>query len=163
MKRIISILFILTFCFAIIAKNSVSYHHNSLMAEGCEVTYSAILHDNQKFILVEVNSDRLVFIDSPTMLLKSNDGEVITLKGQSITSNKATGAVMISNVMVPYSQIKAYAEFPISDEDIEKLKDGVIKIRLTTVPITHEREFKKDKIGKKLYKFLTALEPEQSF
>lgn len=163
MKRLISILFVLSFCITLIAKNQVSYSHKSLSAEGCRVTYSAIQHNDQKFILVEVRSDRLVFIDSPTMLLKNTDGEVITLKGQSISSNKRTAGVMVSNVMFPISEIKAYAEFPITDEEIEKLKDGVIKVRLTTIPITHEREFKKDKIGKKLYNFLKSLDSEQSF
>lgn len=163
MKKIISIVFVLCFCITLIAKNQVSYHHKSLMAEGCKVTYSAIQHDEQKYILVEVRSDRLVFIDYPTLLLKNNDGEVITLKGQSISSDKRTTGMMINNMMVPISEIKAYAEFPITDKDIEKLKDGVIKVRLTTIPITHEHEFKKDKIGKQLYKLLNALESEKPF
>ena len=33
------------------------------------------------------------------------------------------------------------------------LKKGVAKIRLSTIPIEHERTFAKDKIGKKLYQF----------
>jgi len=33
------------------------------------------------------------------------------------------------------------------------LNEGVAKIRLSMTPMNHERTFKKDKIGKKLYQF----------
>lgn len=33
------------------------------------------------------------------------------------------------------------------------LKEGVERIRLSMTPMNHERTFKKDKIGKKLYQF----------
>jgi hypothetical protein len=45
----------------------------------------------------------------------------------------------------------------VSPEQFELLKDGIVKVRLSTTPIEHEREFKKDKIGKKLYAFFASL------
>ena len=44
------------------------------------------------------------------------------------------------------------AQFELTDEQVEMLNSGVIKVRLTTTPFIHEREFTKDKIGKRLYK-----------
>ena len=38
-------------------------------------------------------------------------------------------------------------------EQFELLREGVAKVRLSTLPIEHERTFKKDKLGKKLYNF----------
>lgn len=45
------------------------------------------------------------------------------------------------------------AQFKITPEQFEKIKDGIAKVRLSTIPIEHERTFRKDKIGKKLYLF----------
>ena len=43
------------------------------------------------------------------------------------------------------------AEFPITKEDIERLKEGIQKMRVTTVPYILEKSYKKDKVGKNLY------------
>ena len=44
------------------------------------------------------------------------------------------------------------------------LKDGIEKIRLSMIPKNHERVFKKDKIGIKLYQFyLDIMEEDEDF
>ena len=45
----------------------------------------------------------------------------------------------------------AMAEFPIYEEDIEFFASGISKVRLSTVPIVHEKEFSEDVIGKYLF------------
>ena len=67
-------------------------------------------------------------------------------------------------MVIPITYIISTAQFEVSPEQFELLKDGIIKVRLTTTPIEHEREFKEDKIGKKLYEFyLDAQNKEDNF
>ena len=47
--------------------------------------------------------------------------------------------------------INSSAQFKINISQFECLKGGIAKIMLTMTPMNHERIFKKDKIGKKLY------------
>ena len=56
-------------------------------------------------------------------------------------------------MIYPETEISSTAQFKISPQQFELLKKGVAKIRLSTIPIEHERTFTKDKIGKKLYQF----------
>lgn len=56
-------------------------------------------------------------------------------------------------VCITITEIKSTAQFSITPEQFEILKEGVAKIRLSMTPMNHERTFKKDKIGKKLYEF----------
>ncbi len=49
------------------------------------------------------------------------------------------------------------AQFPITPQQMEILSKGIAKIRITAIPMNHERTFNKDKIGKKLYKYLKGL------
>ena len=46
----------------------------------------------------------------------------------------------------------------------EALKNGIANVRLSTTPYEHEREFKKDKIGKKLYEhYLKEKDKDSNF
>ena len=69
-------------------------------------------------------------------------------------NNRSESAGIVSgNMVLPVISIISSAQFSITPEQLEMIKSGVIKIRLSTTPIEHEREFTKDKIGKKLYEF----------
>lgn len=133
---------------------SVSYTHRPLAAEGCSVSYSAAQNNGQLMIYVTVKSDRLVFSNSPTMMLKNFKGEVLKLEGIDLQSRTETGGVLINNVVVPITELKALAEFPIDKKDIGFFASGIAKVRLSTVPIVHEKEFSSDVIGNYLFSSL---------
>ena len=59
---------------------------------------------------------------------------------------------MIGYTAVAINHYITEAKFPISKEQVESLSKGVKKLRLNTSPQFHEKEWRKDKIGKKLYK-----------
>ena len=128
---------ILTMCSVNINAQTVGYTYRPLAAEGCNMKYSVAKQDTAYYIIATVKSDRLNFLKESTMLLKTFDGEVIKLYGSQI----------------PVTEISSTAQFKISPQQFELLKKGVAKIRLSTIPIEHERTFAKDKIGKKLYQF----------
>ena len=69
------------------------------------------------------------------------------------SSGSETAGIVSGNIVLPVTEISSTAQFKISPQQFEMLKNGVAKIRLSTIPIEHERTFAKDKIGKKLYQF----------
>ena len=140
---------VLTMCSVNINAQTVGYTYRPLAAEGCNMKYSVAKQDTAYYIIATVKSDRLNFLKESTMLLKTFDGEVIKLYG----SGSETAGIVSGNIVLPVTEISSTAQFKISPQQFELLKKGVAKIRLSTIPIEHERTFAKDKIGKKLYQF----------
>lgn len=144
---------VLTMFSANINAQTVGYTYRPLAAEGCNMKYSVVKQDTAYYIIATVKSDRLNFLKESTMLLKTFDGEVIKLYGSHIGSGSETAGIVSGNIVLPVTEISSTAQFKISPQQFELLKKGVAKIRLSTIPIEHERTFDKDKIGKKLYQF----------
>ncbi len=144
---------VLTMCSININAQTVGYTYRPLAAEGCNMKYSVVKQDTAYYIITTVKSDRLNFLKESTMLLKTFDGEVIKLYGSQIGSGSETAGIVSGNIVLPVTEISSTAQFKISPQQFELLKKGVAKIRLSTIPIEHERTFAKDKIGKKLYQF----------
>ena len=144
---------VLTMCSVNINAQTVGYTYRPLAAEGCNMKYSVVKQDTAYYIIATVKSDRLNFLKESTMLLKTFDGEVIKLYGSQIGSGSETAGIVTGNIVLPVTEISSTAQFKISPQQFELLKKGVAKIRLSTIPIEHERTFAKDKIGKKLYQF----------
>lgn len=132
---------------------TVGYSYRPLAAEGCSMKYSVTKQDSAYYIIVTVSSDRLKFLKESTFLIKNYDGEVIKLQGDLIGNGSESAGVISGNIMIPITEINSTAQFRISPEQFEFIKNGVAKVRLSTIPIEHERTFKKDKIGRKLYQF----------
>lgn len=132
---------------------TVGYTYKPLSAEGCNIKYSVAKQDSSYYIIATVKSDRLNFLKEPTMLLKTFDGEIIKLFGSLIGNDSESTGIVSGNVVIPVTGISSIAQFKISPEQFELFKKGISKVRLSTIPIEHERTFSKDKIGKKLYQF----------
>lgn len=161
-KILLSILLLVSFrTFA----QTVRYTYHPLKAEGCEMTYSVTKQDTSYYIIAIVRSDRLKFLNEPTMMLRTFDNEVLKLEGRLMdTTSQSSGGVFVGNVIVSGTMINSTAQFNITPAQFEQLKNGVSKVRLSTIPIEHERTFNKDKIGKKLYRFyLDAKAKENDF
>lgn len=142
---------------------SISYLYKPFTAEGCGVEYTTAYFDGLYKIVVRVESDRLVFSDNPEMLLRLDDDTVITLKGESVNTSEHSGGVIVNNVVIPTTSLNTVALFPIQEETLIQLKNGVSKIRISTIPLKHERTFNKDIIGKTLYKQYLQMKKEESF
>lgn len=163
MKRLLLISNIII-AFTQVSAQSVSYTYKPLAAQGCSVEYSAIWQEGSPYIVVAISSDRLVFNETPTMMIRTLNDELIKSEGKAITASTSQGGIIVSNVVVPVTGIRATAQFPITVEQIEMLQNGVAKVRISTIPLTHERTFKKDKIGKKLHShFKKSAKLEENF
>lgn len=164
MKRILLFLAFISLLLSCGSSKSISYTHKPLAAEGCSVSYSALQQDGQLFIIVTVKSDRLVFSDAPTMMLKNFDGDVLKLEGTNLQSRTETSGILIGSMVLPVSELNALAQFPVALGDIEFFKSGIAKVRLSTVPLVHEKTFSKDVIGRPLYsELLGAFSSESTF
>lgn len=144
---------------------TVRYLHKPLLPEGCHVEYNVSKQDSAYYIIATVTSDRLIFLDNPTMKIRTFKDDVITLEGDVIGNrNGASFGYSVGNVGISESEIKSTAQFYITPEVFLLLKDGVAKVRLSMRPMNHERVFKKDKIGVALYQlYLDAQIQDDNF
>jgi len=154
MKIIKKILFLLCMCFGLIAQaQTVGYTYKALAAEGCNMKYSIAKQDSEYSIIATVSSDRMTFLNEPTMKIKTFTGEYLELKGKVIGDRSQSAGLISGNIVIPVTEITSTAQFKITPQQFEVLNKGVAKIRLSMTPMNHERTFQKDKIGKKLYQF----------
>lgn len=132
---------------------TVGYTYKALAAEGCNMKYSVSKQGDSYSIVATVRSDRMVFLGNPTMKVRTFNDTLLELPGVVIGGGSESAGIVSGNIVIPVTEIKSTAQFSITPEQFEILKEGVAKIRLSMTPMNHERTFKKDKIGKKLYQF----------
>ncbi len=132
-------------------KQMVYYNYKALSAEACRFQYSVTKQDTSYYIIVSILSIQVKFNSEPTMKIKTFNGDILTIQGDVDNTNRSPLGVVSWNVVLPISFSSAY--FKVTPEQFEQLKCGVSKIRLSTTPVNHEKTFKKDKIGKKIYQF----------
>ena len=154
MKIIKKILFLLCMCFGLIGQaQTVGYTYKAFAAEGCNMKYSVAKQGTEYSIVATVRSDRMTFLNEPTMKIKTFTGEYLELKGKVIGDRSQSTGLISGNIVIPVTEITSTAQFKITPQQLEVLNEGVAKIRLSMTPMNHERTFQKDKIGKKLYQF----------
>ena len=156
MKYIKIILFILCLSWGLLSNaQTVGYTYKALAAEGCNMKYSVAKQDTMYSIVATVRSDRMKFLSEPTMKIRTFSGKYLELKGTVIGNGSQSAGIVSGNVVIPVTEVSSTAQFWITPtpQQFEILNEGVAKIRLSMTPMNHERTFKKDKIGKKLYQF----------
>ena len=105
------------------------------------------------------------------MKLKNFNEEILTLQGESLSSHTSTSGVPIygldaSGAVVPggslvVSELSTMARFPVSEKDISFFEPGIMKVRISTVPIVHEKEFYQDEFGYWLYSELLKVKKQE--
>ncbi len=136
--------------FALTTYAQVSYGDNFFVDYNVKINVSA--ENDSTFLTLIITSGRLKFSDRPKLLLRLMDDSVISLDGIILSaSNKSEGAVMIGYTAVAISHYITEAKFPITKDQIEQFSKGIKKLRLNTSPEYHEKEWCRDRIGKKLF------------
>lgn len=148
MKKLLSLILICSSC---CLSNAAGYAYRPFSCDGGSYDYRCIMSESGASLVVTVESGNLTFPPNPTLLLKTFNDQVIRLDGFNSNTATTQGAVFVSNVAVPVSNLTATAIFPITEEQINLLADGVSKVRLNILPCTHERSFKRDMIGAAIY------------
>lgn len=155
MKRLYAVLLAIVFALSfstISHAQIIGYTYKPFAPEGCQMQYNIALQGDQCYIIATISSDRMQFLGEPTMLIRTSDGEVLKLDGVLLDSRSESAGLVCGYMVIPVTSVHSSAQFSITPEQLEKLKSGVKKIRLSTTPYEHEREFRKDKIGARLYK-----------
>lgn len=145
----------MTFLFTGISAQTVKYGN---------VRCSVAKQDSIYSLVVTVKSSEYKYLSNPTMLIRTFGDKVIKLQGTHLGDDKETTGILIGSIMCPVSEISTTAQFRITPEQFEQIKDGVKKVRLSMTPKVHEKEFSKDKIGSKLYNlYLKTKDMEDDF
>ena len=148
MKKVILLWVMLVMCTQI--KAQASYGDITWGSYNMKIN---VITDNDSIFLSIIYMDgKRKLVDDPKLLIKLMDGEVVSLDGQLLGKmSKSDGGVVISGVYIASNHFISEAKFPITREQIEGFSKGIKKIRLNTSPKYHEKEWKKDKIGRILY------------
>lgn len=141
-----------------IKSQSVGYRYKPLSPKSCNIKFSICKNDTAYYIIAVVKSGKRKFIGETAIMIKTFNGQILKLKGKQIDEESTSGWVIIDGFFIPMSH-KAYtAQFPIAPEQFEILRQGVAKIYVATLPSPHERSFKRDIIGLKLYEFYEQIQ-----
>lgn len=121
--------------------HSVSYTQRTFSKEDANVRYYAIWQEGKPSLLVVVVSENLVFDERPVLHLRFfNVDEPLRIEGEQLP------------IKVVENQSKASAKFPLTEAQVQLFANGVSKVRLSTLPFTHERVFGHDRMGKQLFR-----------
>lgn len=129
----------------------VSYGDRSFGDYNIKINVST--ENDSIFLNLILTSWKYKITETPRLLLKLMDDSVISLEGKLINSYyENDGGIVIGNMIESSSEYITISKFPISKIDIEKFIKGIKKLRLNTTPKYHEKNWSRDKIGKKLLK-----------
>lgn len=151
MKRFILIFSLCFVCAFVSVAQPVGYTHKAFAPDGCIVNYLVVFDDTKFFIDVTFESDLSKFTEKPTMMIRTFADDVFKLSGTVMSCDVLTSEVERDGVKKTISAFSSVVRFNIDSSQLETFKNGIAKIRLSTTPYEHEKEFKKDKIGKHLY------------
>ena len=98
------------------------------------------------------------FLPESTLWLRTFEDQMIQLSGKLI-DNEVQLSVKDEGVAgYPKRRVVATAVYPITREQLAQLNRGVKQLRLSTIPMTYDVRFDRDRIGKALYNLFLAQE-----
>lgn len=145
MKEHMKTILILLFSF-------LSYSYSSAQASFSGLKIDVTTENDSIFLKVVYKNEKKRIVETPKLLLRLMNDDVMLLDGKLLgVDNKTEGGVMVYGVIVAANEYVSEAKFYISKEQMIQIGKGVKKLRLNTSPKYLEKEWEKDKIGKKLY------------
>lgn len=149
MRKIIFSIYLLA-C-SLIANAQASY--GDIVFGDYNVKINVSTENDSVFLSLIMTSENKKMAYKPKLLLRFVNDTMISLDGTLLSStSQSDGAYMIGNVAIASNYFITEAKFPITKEQMELFKEGIKKLRLNTSPKFHEKEWRRDKIGKLLYK-----------
>ena len=124
------------------AGDVVKYNHISRPFGTCHIKYNVVQQNESYYIVASVYSASLSFTQQSTMKIRTFDDVILELPCHEI-----------STFTYNLDGVRSIAQFKVTPEQFEEIKNGIAKVCLSMTHVNHEKTFKKDKIGKKLYKF----------
>lgn len=124
--------------------------------------YAYTFDDAYYLILSFMDSEKYHLISNCVIKFQLNDGSVLRLDGIDSSGQTSSASVLVGSVIVGGSSNYHYVLIPISWDKIEKIKDGVDKVAINTIPVVYERDSwsGKKKFGINLYNAFKDLKKE---
>lgn len=143
--------------FALMAMISISASSQVKFGNGALGDYDAkikvVTENDSIYLLMTFRDYYNKFADTPKFLIKLCDNTIMELQGTNLSSStKDEDSAIIGGIVVSSTLNVCNLKFPITREQMESLRKGVKKVRLNTSPKYREKEWRKDKIGKAIYK-----------
>lgn len=124
-------------------KKSYHYTYKAFAAEGMAVEYT-VQKDTAYYIGITICATNIVLPDHPTFKVSFFNGESLELQSNDLVKPFTYGLFGLNSMSV--------ARFYLSESDLSKFAYGVRMLEISTTPYLHQRSFKKDKVGNKIYK-----------
>lgn len=156
MKKVLFSLFF--FCFSLCLNAQVSYGNATWGTYYMQI--NVVTENDSVFLNMTFTSEDRKITDHPKLLLRFMDDSLISLEGVNVSSvQKNEGGLIVHGLLLSSDYFISEAKFPISKEQISLFGKGVKKLRLNTSPKIHEKGWKRDKIGKKIYEAYLKCSP----
>ena len=151
MKKYMKTILVLLFSF-------LSYSYSSAQVSFSGLKIDVTTENDSIFLKVIYKSEKKRIIETPKLLLRLMNDDVMLLDGKLLgVNNNTEGGIMMYGIILAANEYVSEAKFHVSKEQMNQIGKGVKKIRLNTSPKYLEKEWEKDKIGKKLYeKYLSS-------
>jgi hypothetical protein len=78
---------------------TVGYNYKVLAAEGCNMKYSVSKQDTIYSVVATVRSDRMNFLNEPTMKIRTFTGKLLELKGTVIGNGSQSAGIISGNIV----------------------------------------------------------------
>jgi F0F1-type ATP synthase alpha subunit len=108
--------------------------------------------DGKIYLYTKMRTEKMDFENPPKIKIRTFADNIIELTGEKLTSQNDMVAIPIGVMIIPVSEKNVFARFAVTESEMELIKEGVKKIRVYTLPDSYDKSFKKDNLGKKIYK-----------
>lgn len=92
------------------------------------------------------------FENPPKLKIRTFANNIIELTGEKLTSHEDMVALPVGVLIIPISEKNIFARFAVTESEMKLINEGVKKIRVYTLPDSYDKSFRKDNLGKKIYK-----------
>lgn len=147
--------------FVLCSLNVFAFHFGRSV--GKKVEFCAYRFEDQYFLILQFeDDDNCRLTQSAIVKFKLKDGSVIRLSGFDSSQKTEHGYGMGIGTLNGSSTDTHFAVLPISKEDVERLKIGVNKIAINSIPEVYMRDSwaNKSKFGQQLYEDFQKLKDE---
>lgn len=156
-KPIITVLLLVILCLvsSCVTEQSVDCNiYNELGKWNFNMKYSVGNIDTTNYIVVMVESNEMIeFIEEPKIEITTFDDKELTFTGMRIDPLQRYGYHTLGSYIMPEkSSITTGARFKVTAEQFEIIKNGIAKVQLYTTRYNRIICFKKDKLGKEIYR-----------
>lgn len=154
MKKIIrySFLILVLMLCSVSRTQAQSYSIGDLTNHFYKVYFSVKNVDGKIYLYTKMRTEKMDFENPPKIKIRTFADNIIELTGEKLTSQNDMVAIPIGVMIIPISEKNVFARFAVTESEMELIKEGVKKIRVYTLPDSYDKSFKKDNLGKKIYK-----------